>query len=435
MVFAGMSDAFEALKVTDKKDFSLKIQTHFFCPKIPSLADKCRICIECGKEGEEVLHLVEDDLVDGLASLVDLGDLLVSLLGVSRLSSGGLLAGAGVSNGLVATSNVDGLLLDGAALEGSGVGVQVEEGLVVDEGVLAVNRALVGLLGAEMGLDLGGVDDAAQVGVGDGGTGDDETRLLLGEDVVESGEGRLGPDEEATNVTSGGELEEVETVDVGDLEAGNVAESLANVLTSVGDEEGAATLDETSVAGLTVTGTESAGGLDALDVLVGVDGLEDLGGLLGLGDSSEVGGGDDEGDLGDLADTVTTGLDKSGDGRRGKGGNDGETTLSLVYATMPAAPDLGGGEHASSTAHVTEGSLTGTVGTSSSNTRDTRNGATSSPRLGRGLGSRVARDGISLAVVLSQVGMHGVHDIHTDGGLEHGGQLDRGGGLSAHALD
>ena len=50
-------------------------------------------------------------------------------------------------------------------------------------------------------------------------------RLAVGaEDGVERREGRLGPDDEAARVAAGGELEEVEAVDVGELDARDVAE-------------------------------------------------------------------------------------------------------------------------------------------------------------------------------------------------------------------
>lgn len=43
---------------------------------------------------------------------------------------------------------------------------------------------------------------------------------------------------------------------------------------------------------------------------------------------------------------------------------------------MPLAPDLGWGEHATGSAHVTEGSLTSTVSSASRDTRNTGNSAT-----------------------------------------------------------
>lgn len=58
----------------------------------------------------------------------------------------------------------------------------------------------------------------------------------------------------------------------------------------------------------------------------------------------------------------------------------------------PAAPDLGGGEHASAAAHVTESTLTGTLGSATLDTRDTRHSAPGTPRLGRGLRDRAGQD-------------------------------------------
>ena len=50
--------------------------------------------------------------------------------------------------------------------------------------------------------------------------------------------------------------------------------------------------------------------------------------------------------------------------------------LVLVDLDVPLAPDLGRGEHATGAAHVTEGSLTGAVGTTTGDTGDTGNSAT-----------------------------------------------------------
>jgi hypothetical protein len=49
---------------------------------------------------------------------------------------------------------------------------------------------------------------------------------------------------------------------------------------------------------------------------------------------------------------------------------------------VPLSPDLERSEHASLTAHVTESSLTGSVGTGSANSWDSCDGTTSSPGLG-----------------------------------------------------
>jgi hypothetical protein len=59
--------------------------------------------------------------------------------------------------------------------------------------------------------------------------------------------------------------------------------------------------------------------------------------------------------------------------------------LVLVDLSVPSAVGLGWGEHTTTTAHVSESSLAGTVSTATSNTWDTCNSTTSTPRLSRGL--------------------------------------------------
>jgi hypothetical protein len=195
-------------------------------------------------------------------------------------------------------------------------------------------------------------------------------------------------------VTTGGELEEVEGEDGGGLNTGDVAEGLDEVLAvglGVVDNERTAALAEAAATELTLTGTELAGLLDLDELGTGTNSLEEGNGGLGLGQGSvlEGLGLDNEGNLGDVGDTVTAGEEESGGGRSSQSGGGSETTanslvhhiqlrrfqrmfipLANVDLLVPLAPDLGRGEHATGTALVTEGSLTSTVSTT---TRDTRN--------------------------------------------------------------
>lgn len=50
--------------------------------------------------------------------------------------------------------------------------------------------------------------------------------------------------------------------------------------------------------------------------------------------------------------------------------------LSLVDLDVPLSPDLGGREHAAGSTHVTESGLTGAVGTTTGDTRNTCNSTT-----------------------------------------------------------
>ena len=80
-----------------------------------------------------------------------------------------------------------------------------------------------------------------------------------------------------------------------------------------------------------------------------------------------------------MIDTVTLGHDKSGDSGGCNSRGNGVTLLGYVDLAVPAPVGLGGGEHVTAAAHVAEGSLTGTVGTTSAYTGDTCHGTTSTP--------------------------------------------------------
>jgi hypothetical protein len=101
---------------------------------------------------------------------------------------------------------------------------------------------------------------------------------------------------------------------------------------------------------------------------------------------------------------------------------------------VPLAPDLGRGEHAAGTAHVTESSLTSTVGSATGDTGDTGDSTTGSPRLGRGLVTSLLGaagcqscirwlwklidvHGIRLALVLVHASVDGMDNVRADGSL------------------
>lgn len=283
------------------------------------------------------------------------------------------------------------LLLLSLLGEDLGVGVQAEHDLLVAERVLLLDVAALGggiALGAvDGGLDLRRVDQTGEVSLGDDVGGEEEVALVgrgLGGgavDLVEGLEGGRGPDDEAAEVTAGGELEQVEGGDGGGLDAGDVAEAGDEVLAvSLGgvDDEGTATLAVAAATELALAGAELLGALDLLQVGAGTDSLEQGDGGSGLGDS--VGGDelrvDDEGNLRDAHDLVTAGEQERGDGRGGNGRAGSVALLALVDLDVPLAPDLGGSEHAAGAAHVTEGGLTGAVSTGTRDTGDTGNSAT-----------------------------------------------------------
>lgn len=275
--------------------------------------------------------------------------------------------------------------------ESSGVGVETEHDLLVAERVLLLDTLTLGagvaLGGVENRLDFRQVDETGQVGVGDNVLGQEVVLLKSGGggggavNLVEGLEGGGGPDDEAAEVPTGSELEEVEGVDGAGLNTGDVAESTDELLAvglGVVDDKGSAALAEAAVTELTLTGAHLLGLLDLGEVGAGTEGLEEGNGGLGLGQGSTLEGlgVNDEGNLGDVGDTVTAGEEQSGDGRSSEGRGGSKTSLANVDLLVPLSPDLGGSEHATRTALVTESSLTSTVSTTTRDTGDTSDSAT-----------------------------------------------------------
>jgi hypothetical protein len=237
--------------------------------------------------------------------------------------------------------------------ESSSVGVKTEHNLLVAERVLLLDVGALGagltLGAAEDGLDFRRVDEAGEVGVGDEVGGEDEV-LLEGRrrargavDGVEGLEGRGGPDDEATEVTTGGELEEVEGEDRGRLNTRDVAESTDELLAvglGVVDDERAAALAEAAASQLTLTGTHLAGLGDLDELGTSTNSLEESDGSLGLGDSGvlEGLGVNDEGNLGDVGDAVAAGEEERGDGRGSEGRGGSETSISRVSNYYSISP-------------------------------------------------------------------------------------------------
>jgi hypothetical protein len=232
--------------------------------------------------------------------------------------------------------------------ERSSVGVKTEHNLLVAERVLLLDVGALGaglaLGGAEHGLDLRGVDEAGEIGVGDEVGGEEEVLLEGGGgggcavDGVEGFEGGGGPDDEAAEVATGGELEEVEGEDGRGLDAGDVAEGADEFLAvglGVVDDEGSTALAEAAVTELTLTGAQLAGLGDLDELLAGTNSLEEGDGGLGLGDGGVLKGlgVDDKGDLGDVADAVAAGEEERGDGGGGQSRGGSETSIisSVFY--------------------------------------------------------------------------------------------------------
>jgi len=161
-------------------------------------------------------------------------------------------------------------LLDGTLLLGTdelltteslGVWVESEENSLVLEGVLLLGEWSLGdglTSGSDDGLDLVRVDETGDIGSGDLGGWEGVTGLL-GVDVIQSGNGGFGPDNESTDVTTWGELEEVKSIDRASLDTWNVFESSNDTLILGVNDKGTTSLPVTPVPHLSLSGSEFSG--------------------------------------------------------------------------------------------------------------------------------------------------------------------------------
>lgn len=363
-----------------------------------------------GDDGLGILEAVLETLLKRLVGLVAARLLLVLLFG---LESGG---SASCPLRLGGLDKLGSLLGEGVDLvHGGGVLERVLLGLVVD--------ADVALDTLQLSLDGVGVDDGGEVGASHDGPVELVAALLgrfLGEvteDAVELLEGRLGEDEEASEMTARGELEDVQAVDVADIDAVDVTGGegqafIIGVIIVVDDERALGS----NIAGVSVLALASAHGLRLLDLFeLGADAElgEELKHLLGLLLVLQTV--DDERQLSDLLDSVASGHDQRGAGRGGEGRSDSVSTHGQVALGVPLPPHLEGSEHARLTAHVTKSGLARAGGTGAADSGNTSDGAAGTPGLGRVFHAGPVEDTVTLPAVLSKLGVHEVDKVVSDG--------------------
>lgn len=237
-------------------------------------------------------------------------------------------------------SRVDARLSQTLLGERSRVGVEAQKDLLVLERVLLLHANPLGAgtsLGlSQNGLNFGRVDETGDIGVGDQ-VGRKEVILLQrgwggggSVDFIQSGERGGSPDDETAEMSTRGELEEVERENGGGLNTGDVAESLNELLAIdiwVVDNQRSTALAVAAASQLTLTGTDFARLLDLDEIWASTNSLQELNGSLGLGKSStlESLGLNDERNLRDVGDAVTAGEEQRRNGRSSQGGSSGES--------------------------------------------------------------------------------------------------------------
>ena len=367
---------------------------------------------------DDSLGIREGDVESGVKSVESV--LSDDLLGLSGLGAGVLDGGS--------SGNLAGFLVLGLEGHGSvGVGVESLHHVSVLEGVLLglIVSSDGSLDGTELGLNLIRVDNSSEIGALHGGTVEVVSSLLNSdlvvgtEDGIKGSEGLGSVDNESTDVTTGGEHEEVKSVDVASVNSGQVTGVSGDVgIVVIVNDQGSLSHGESGVSHLTLSVSDGLGGTDSGEIGTGSDGGE--GGEHGTGGLSRVDIGN-KGELGARLNSVSSGENERGTSGGSEGGGNGVSLLVGVNLSVPLSPGTEGGEHASLSAHVTESSLSSSGGTRSGNSRNTSDSTSSSPGLSRVLVTLLPEDSVSLSSVLSHVGVAEGNDIISDGGRENGG--------------
>ena len=245
---------------------------------------------------EGLLHAFPDAVKDLSAGSLSLLDGLAILLDISK----SLLVSLLLLLLLVSTSN----LIEGVE--------SVHEGVVVKRVLLgAVVDSRRGSGSTELSLNLVRVDDSGEVSAVHDVAVEDVSALfnvgsaVIAEDTVEGLEGVTGPDDETTNVTTRGELEEVKSVDVDKVNTGEISGGSLDVLILFTvDDQGASAENVSRVSHLAVAGSDLLGVSGSLHVFTSTNvskgAEESLGGI-------NVEGVNNERKLGYIHDSVASG--------------------------------------------------------------------------------------------------------------------------------
>ena len=293
-----------------------------------------------------------------------LGGGLVQLL-LQTVEGASLLLSESLGLGLLDSLGDSRWGLGSGLVDDLGVRVElVEEGSVL-QWVLLVSAVSLWLLlsSVEDVLDFVRVDDLSDIRVLKESSVESVTRLELGGtvgssiDVVESSDGAFSPDAESAEVTSRSEVSDVESVNVQEVNSRDVSDGsgkgLALVVT---DNEWTSSVLESSVSELTLSSSDPLGESDSVDVLVDLESLEDFNGFLGLGDLVDIVV-EDEWQLRNAGDSVTSSKDQWGDSGGCDGGSQSVSPLLEVDLSVPSSPGSEWVSHSTTTAHVAVGTL------------------------------------------------------------------------------
>jgi len=328
--------------------------------------------------------------------LADKGEVSLSLLGDSL---GELLGGSG-GLGVLLQGSLSLLLEDISSLlgsllrlgnrssdVGSGSRVKSNSSSSVSERVQLGSGLAVGVSWDVDGvLDFLRVDDSVDIGVGHDGSWESVVGLslrLLGLssiDRVQLLKSISGPDDESSEVSSWGELKNVESVNIAEFNSWQVSQSLEHgAVICVVNNQRSSSLSESSVSGLSLSVSKGHGSSHLLNIVKSVKSLEESNSLGGFVDSIDGLVINNQRNFRNVVNVVSSGHNQSGNSRSSNGGDHSVSLLIDVNSSVPSSPGLGWGEHSTLSAHVSKSSLTRSGSSSSRNTGNTSNSSSSTP--------------------------------------------------------
>jgi len=121
----------------------------------------------------------------------------------------------------------------------------------------------------------------------------------------------------------------------------------------------------------------------------------------------------------------------------GGGNGTGHSVSSLVDVTLfvPSPPGLEWSEHPTSSAHVTKSGLTRSVGSATSDSRNSRNGSTGTPGFGTSLLTSDFLYSGGLSGVFSEIGVDKVDEVTSNWRFENGWGVNLAGSVSGFVVD
>mmetsp|Transcript_1424 Transcript_1424/g.1416 ORF Transcript_1424/g.1416 Transcript_1424/m.1416 type:complete len:282 (+) Transcript_1424:293-1138(+) len=265
-------------------------------------------------------------------------------------------------------------------------------------------------LGAKHGLHLCAVDDTCKVGIVHGSTGEVVT-LLQGSTALQSSidggqllEGTLSEDHKASESTTWGQAKQVQSINVCCFHSCNVAHGASDAVVLIVDDQRTQALHIAAIAGFALACPQSLGSNDLLQLLTTSQLLQCLHCLLGLGQRLDAIS-HHQGELSHLIDSVATCHHQWWQAAGSQSHCNGMALLGHIHTAVPAAPDLGRVEHASTPGLVSKCRLSGTVSATTGSTRNTCHSTTSAPRFSRRVVARLWAHCIGLPLVLCHVGV------------------------------